>query len=359
MEKRHSAKRKPTASRLGTKQPSEEDQSNSIVGGKKKTKVDIPEGSDPENPVRIYADGVYDLLHTGHMRQLEQAKKMFEHTYLIVGVASDEETHRLKGQTVQDLSERAETLRHIRWVDEVLAPCPWIITPDFLEKHRIDYVAHDDAPYCAVQNKATKKKDKKGDKKKKREESETKSEDIYKWIKEAGKFKATRRTSGVSTTDIIVRILRNYEDYVDRSLRRGVKPKELNIGYAKANSIVMKKNMQRWGEKVTDELTKVTLTDRPLGTNFDEGVDKLRNSIHRTYDVWRKHSEQFLHGFARTFEPMISLMRLQRQGSDEEDGNLSDTSTSSVSPVGSGSCRNGNSDQRSPAGADSVGTTVK
>lgn len=84
--------------------------------------------------------GVYDLLHLGHMRQLEQAKKMFKHVYLMAGVASDEETHRLKGQTVQSLEERAETLRHIKWVDEVIAPCPWIITPEFVEKHRIDYV---------------------------------------------------------------------------------------------------------------------------------------------------------------------------------------------------------------------------
>lgn len=74
------------------------------------------------------------------MRQLEQAKKMFKHVHLMAGVASDEETHRLKGQTVQSLEERAETLRHIKWVDEVIAPCPWIITPEFVEKHRIDYV---------------------------------------------------------------------------------------------------------------------------------------------------------------------------------------------------------------------------
>lgn len=24
---------------------------------------------------------------------------------------------------------------------------PWVITPEFLEKHRIDYVAHDALPY--------------------------------------------------------------------------------------------------------------------------------------------------------------------------------------------------------------------
>lgn len=74
------------------------------------------------------------------MRQLEQAKKLFKNVHLIAGVASDEDTHRLKGQTVQTLAERAETLRHIKWVDEVIAPCPWILTPEFIEEHKIDYV---------------------------------------------------------------------------------------------------------------------------------------------------------------------------------------------------------------------------
>lgn len=34
------------------------------------------------------------------------------------------------------------------------------------------------------------------------------------------KFRATVRTPGVSTTDIIVRILQNYEDYVDRYIKQ-------------------------------------------------------------------------------------------------------------------------------------------
>lgn len=144
--------------------------------------VEVPEGEDPNRPVRIYTDGVYDLLHLGHMRQLEQAKKMFKHVHLMVGVASDEETHRLKGQTVQSLEERAETLRHIKWVDEIIAPCPWIITPDFVEKHRIDYVAHDAEPYSAVQKSKDKKKE---DRKRKKSSSPTEAEsgDIYGWLK--------------------------------------------------------------------------------------------------------------------------------------------------------------------------------
>lgn len=33
-----------------------------------------------------------------------------------------------------------------RWVDEVIPDAPWVINQEFLDKHRIDYVAHDSLP---------------------------------------------------------------------------------------------------------------------------------------------------------------------------------------------------------------------
>lgn len=90
-----------------------------------------------DRPIRIYADGVFDLFHLGHMKQLEQCKKSFPNVTLICGVPSDKVTHKLKGLTVLTDKQRCETLTHCRWVDEVIPDAPWTVTPKFLEEHKI------------------------------------------------------------------------------------------------------------------------------------------------------------------------------------------------------------------------------
>ncbi|XP_037467010.1 choline-phosphate cytidylyltransferase 2-like [Triticum dicoccoides] len=94
----------------------------------------------------VYADGIYDLFHFGHARALERAKKSFPNTYLLVGCCSDEVTQWYKGKTVMTEEERYESLRHCKWVDQVIPDAPWIINQELLDKHRIDYVAHDTLP---------------------------------------------------------------------------------------------------------------------------------------------------------------------------------------------------------------------
>lgn len=254
----------------------------------------LPDGTDPNRPVRVYSDGVYDLLHMGHMKQLEQCKKMFPNVILIVGVAGDKDTQRFKGRTVQTEDERADTLKHLKWVDEVICPCPWTISKEFMIDNKIDYVAHDDLPYDM-----TAKKDD-GDADEHENEAEAAaaaSGDVYHFVKQLGRFRATQRTEGVSTTDIINRILRDYEEYVFRCLSRGVNHKDINVGTIKAKQIELKHDLKDKQEMMKEKMVEMTLTERPMGAGFDDKVDAVRDAGFEYYQEWKKFFNPYLESF--------------------------------------------------------------
>jgi rfaE bifunctional protein nucleotidyltransferase chain/domain len=67
----------------------------------------------------VFTNGVFDLLHVGHIRYLEQARSFGD--ALVVAVNSDQSVRELKGDSrpIVPESERAEILASLRSVDYV------------------------------------------------------------------------------------------------------------------------------------------------------------------------------------------------------------------------------------------------
>lgn len=66
----------------------------------------------------VFTNGVFDLLHVGHVRYLRQARDLGD--LLIVGVNSDDSVRRLNKGPERPLNaaeERIELLEALRWVD--------------------------------------------------------------------------------------------------------------------------------------------------------------------------------------------------------------------------------------------------
>jgi D-beta-D-heptose 7-phosphate kinase/D-beta-D-heptose 1-phosphate adenosyltransferase len=68
----------------------------------------------------VFTNGVFDLLHVGHVRYLAQARELGD--ALVVAINSDRAVRELKGpdRPVFDQDERAEILAALRHVDYVL-----------------------------------------------------------------------------------------------------------------------------------------------------------------------------------------------------------------------------------------------
>jgi len=235
----------------------------------------VPADFDQSKHYRVFADGIYDLYHFGHARALEQAKKTFPNCTLIVGVCGDKDTHAFKGKTVMTESERKESVRHCKWVDEIVCPSPWIIDLSFLEQQRIDFVLHDPAPYPS------------GD-----------VADVYGFVKERGQFIATQRTEGISTSDLINRIVRDYDEFVLRNLKRGYKREELNVGFFKEQQIKMKDNLKDVGAQlkhISDEVIKKPVSE--VKSNLQHNVQDIGDKLKEWSDLSSKRIEDFLNLF--------------------------------------------------------------
>uniref|UniRef100_A0AC34G2Y1 Choline-phosphate cytidylyltransferase n=1 Tax=Panagrolaimus sp. ES5 TaxID=591445 RepID=A0AC34G2Y1_9BILA len=148
--------------------------------------------------VKVYADGVYDLFHPGHVEQFKQVKAAFSNVYLIIGVCSDADTLKYKGcLPVMNEGERLKMIDQCRYVDEAYVAPPFFPTLNFVNHLKADLVAHDSLPY----NSPT-------------------TNDCYAVFKACDRFLETQRTPAISTTSLLNRIIDDLERFKNRQIIR-------------------------------------------------------------------------------------------------------------------------------------------
>ena len=124
---------------------------------------------------------VADLFHYGHMEFLRKAREMG--TYLIAGIVADDVVELNKNKPILTMEERVASVADCKYVDQVLPHAPWRIDRAWIIQHHIQLVVHGD------------------------DYAEDQLDDIYNVPREMGILRTVPYTKGISTTEIIRRIL--------------------------------------------------------------------------------------------------------------------------------------------------------
>ena len=142
-----------------------------------------------QGPVRVYADICGDLLHAGHMEFFKKARSLGDE--LIIGVLADEDVASYKRAPVLTLNERVSMVKACRYVDEVIVGAPLYASKEYLQNLKIDVVVHGDDfdPLDPL------------------------TQSQYGSAIKMGIFKQIPYTDGISTTEIIERIIKRSDEF--------------------------------------------------------------------------------------------------------------------------------------------------
>lgn len=131
---------------------------------------------------KVWADGCYDLFHYGHANGFRQARAFG--SALVAGVHSNDAILSNKGLPVMEDSERYEMIKACRWVDEVVEDAPFVTSMSIVKAYGCTIVSHaDDAV------------------------SDANGYDCYHEAKTQKAYREFERTHGISTTNLVGRIL--------------------------------------------------------------------------------------------------------------------------------------------------------
>lgn len=116
---------------------------------------------------------------------------------LLVGVHSDEAILENKGPTVMRLNERIMAVEACRWATKAVPHAPYVTSLPWISHYGCHFVVHGDDIT-----------------------SDSDGKDCYRYVKAAGRFKVVKRTPGISTTDLVGRMLLCTKSHFIQSLEK-------------------------------------------------------------------------------------------------------------------------------------------
>lgn len=131
---------------------------------------------------------VGDLFHYGHINLMKNVKKKYPNCKIIIGLHTNESVKKYKREPILNYNERYNIIESCKYVDRIISfDCDIIINYNYLIENNIDLIvhAHDDTL----------------------EENE-KYKQLY--INIPGKFDRFDYTKGISSTQIIDRVISHY-----------------------------------------------------------------------------------------------------------------------------------------------------
>ncbi|OJJ49511.1 hypothetical protein ASPZODRAFT_59036 [Penicilliopsis zonata CBS 506.65] len=186
-----------------------------------------PQEDMPVSEGRIWVDGCFDFTHHGHAGAMLQARKLGNQ--LVVGIHSDEAILENKGPTVMNLRERVAAVDACRWATQSIPHAPYVTQLPWVSHYGCRYVVHGDDIT-----------------------SDSNGEDCYRFVKAAGRFKVVKRTPGISTTDLVGRMLLCTKGHFIKSVKRTLNGEE-GSGNAEERKAFAVDLLQRIQDYATDE----------------------------------------------------------------------------------------------------------
>ena len=139
-----------------------------------------------DGPVWVYAPGICDLFHAGHVEFFRQARAFGDR--VVVGIPSDKNTATYKPSPIMTLEERVAVVAACRYVDRVIPDPPMRVDAEFLDSIGAAFACHGD------------------------DMSDAERERSFPGLFAAGRLKIVPYTRSVSSREIIERIARRLRE---------------------------------------------------------------------------------------------------------------------------------------------------